>query len=700
MNRLPSNCIIALLGLLVGCGGGTSTGGLSLTFPDNRDEDVEAVLARMALHTREDRPVIVAAGTDPDRLMAFDLASGRPLWDQPTESKSAPFVAGELVITHESSGVVGRTLDGGTVVFTQPDEAMHLSGADGDGAYAAFALSTGGGVGARSKIFAVRGGAIAWELELEQAVGRLAVHGSLLFLPWGNQNVSVLDLDTEQELARVRIVDDVVGAARVVDNAVYVGQNAVFRIDPAITAGNRDAASSFTPRAEEFPGNPPFFHRAYEPPPAPRSALHRIRQEWRPSGTTGPVALSDSLLYLVFFRLVFALDPVEGTIRWAYATDADVVGASAQAGGILFVDNTAAVHFISAEGRHARVAEGNTTLAAATVQAGSFVPQTSGESPPDLPSQLMAVAQNSDARLTPARVLAVQALAAIEDPVVTAHLIGICDGRNIPEPVREAGCAALGERTLGPDELLGALGRHQRFLEETSAPPIGALSQAAVRMEERRAVPLLLSHLRDPETRSRDLAPLLEAVAALGDASHAGPVRDFLRLYHADRADTDFLAALGAAATTLVALQGEDARETLEGVIADPMGIPEVRGLCREALAAFDAPTEEEAEEETAESEETAEGEPDDGRVERMTSAIVSRVLSPVADQLSACVRNAPGHPMSARLVLAFDGNGNVDTVSVVPATMQACVEPLIRSQTFPANRRARPERLSYVLRR
>lgn len=256
---------------------------------------------------------------------------------------------------------------------------------------------------------------------------------------------------------------------------------------------------------------------------------------------------------------------------------------------------------------------------------------------------------------------------------------------------------------------MSALARHAAFLEGTTTPPVGALARAAIRMEDRRAVPLLLAHLRDPGTPVEDLAALLSAIEALGDRSAADPIRDFVRLYHAEAPDEHLAAALGVALEALVALEGPVARETLEEIGADPLSIPAVSAKARALVAGLEQQTRE-AEEaaqqgETPEAQETPEPqetpEADEEQLPlRINAEIVRQVLAPVERELRQCLMQADGRPRSARLIIRLDGDGSIEGISITPEQVVSCVEPLVRAQSFPANRRHTSQQVVYTLRR
>ena len=100
--------------LFAGCGGGAGGGGsaFSHTFPDDRTDHVEAVVARLAAAPAHgERAVVVLAATDPSRIVAYDLTAGRTLWEEPTELRTIPYIAGDYVVTQESRGGVVRAAD-------------------------------------------------------------------------------------------------------------------------------------------------------------------------------------------------------------------------------------------------------------------------------------------------------------------------------------------------------------------------------------------------------------------------------------------------------------------------------------------------------------------------------------------------------------------------------------------------------------
>jgi hypothetical protein len=534
----------------------------------------------------------------------------------------------------------------------------------------------------------------------------------MILLPWGTQNVTVLEADSGDELARIRFTDDMVGAAFVTDGHVYLGQRTVFRLTPAIASGARASAAHLQCSLGELPGRPALVVDPYQAPPDPASAVNRIRLAWRPIGEGESVSMADDHVYLVFYKLVFALDPASGAVRWAAALDHDVVGSAAVPGGVLVVDDHGGVALLRAQdGVRGSLGEVGSGAVAARVRGGTAPLSAQPDAEPlPLRDQLLAVAASTDSRLVPGRIYAVTALAALPEGEVTGNLVTLCEDRRAPAQLRSASCTALAARTAGPDEVLRALERHAAFLEGTSTPPVGALAQAAQAMSERRAVPALLAHLRDPETPSADLVALVGALAALGVRDAAEPIGDFLRLYHAEDGDPHLTRGLVAAIGAVVTLAGPTARDVVASVANDPLALGDVRSAAQTALAEIERVAEPEPDPadggaEATAAEGTAEGTgappavTDDSRPEVLTAQLITATLTPVRDSLRACLQSVDSRPTSARAIIRLDGDGAVEGVSVTPSSVEGCVRTILRGVRFPANRRGTRQQVTYTIR-
>ncbi len=202
------------------------------------------------------------------------------------------------------------------------------------------------------------------------------------------------------------------------------------------------------------------------------------------------------------------------------------------------------------------------------------------------------------------------------------------------------------------------------------------------------------------EYQEADLAPLLVALRELDDSSATQSIRDFILLYHADLGGQHLGLALAEAARTLVALEGPVASELLRFVVSDFFSRSDLRQVSQELLDALrDNPESAGGGGEGTGA--TGEGtSPGGGLPTHINRDIVSAVLAPVHEQLVSCLRAVPGNPQSARIVIVLDGFGTIEAVRVLPAAAAECVEPLVRSGSFPGNRGRSRQQVTHTIRR
>lgn len=589
--RLALSIALSLLALPLGSCGGSAA--FRPTFPDNRAADLDDVATRLAGTPAPAAPALaVGVATSPVGLYAYDLAAGRVLWNEPAELGTVPHLAGAYVVSEEGDDAVVRRLDDGSIVQRIPRRGLRLVGAGGEGEIGAVVLSTTGGAVAESQLVLLSAGGSVHRFQVDQALGEPAVRAGMVFVPWGHQNVSVLDGETGMELARLR-VREVVGHAISRGDDVFIGQSSLARFSSALTADPPWLEPSETERSS----GAELFDDAYAPPPAPVSAAHHVRMAFAPQAADVPsgVSLDGGVLYEVFYRAVFALEgPTVGgapgdSARWATLTSADVVGISVDAAGIFVADEAGHLSLLeTSDGRVSWSADTGIASSYVALRVEGFHPTANPEgdvSP--LRDQLLRVASDTDTRLVPARAFAIRLLGASPDPEVTGNLVTLCEDRSLAPSVHTAACDTLSRRTVGGDHVIAALGRHARFLEGTGAPPVGALSRAALAMGERRAVPLLLAQLVEPETPAADLPALFSALEGFADPAALSPIAEWLRLYHAEPDDSPLGEALAAGARAYGALAGPTAADLLQPLLADPT----THASLREAAQAVLTPT-------------------------------------------------------------------------------------------------------------
>jgi outer membrane protein assembly factor BamB len=701
---------LAALWMLAGCAG--TPAAFATRYPDNVEPAVHSLVQRVEAAPPRAVPSIAVGVTAAQRVFAYDLAARRVLWEVPAKSRFAPQLAGSAVILEEGERIIGLDLKTGAPRFQFDATGLHLVGADGIGDACVISLTSGQGTFAKSRVAFVQGTTRAWMHEFSSPVGVPALVGNVVLVPWNNQYLSGLEAGSGEEFARVRIREGVISHAFVSGGKVFVGsQHGIALLSNALIAGNLTTGPHYAPPKEELPGRPLFLADTYsqKPLPAPDSAQSRVRLSWQSEVTPNhQIGLAGHNLYLVFYRFAFALDPETLELRWLHTHEVDLVGARAQGDGVLLADARGQVSYLAGQSGSTLWMEQNgpQTIDMEVPADQSAIGSASGAAVArvDLRKQLAAAAQDADSRLVPVRMLAVQLLAKLPDPEATADLLSLCEDDRTTIGIRKAACNALRERSVGNEHVLHALQRHGSYLAGTAAPPVGALAKAAATQKETRAAPLLVSHLRDPNTPTPGLAELVRALGELGDASAVPALTQFFLLYHADAVDEHLARALALVPDALVHLQGEGARATLTQIAGDPLSIDTAQAAARKSLTDLDAKAkaaEQGAAQPTAADQPAAEApKPEEPKAPaHITVDIIKKVLLPVHDALQACVRDAKPDAFQVRAVLVVE-DGQVLMVSVTPEHLQNCIEPLVRSQQFPLTQLSQRDRVTYFIKR
>jgi outer membrane protein assembly factor BamB len=697
-----------------GCSG--TPAAFAARYPDNVEPDFATVVNRAQAGARRVTPPIAAGVTAAGHLYGYDLAAKRVLWETPARPRFSPLLAGNSIVIQEGGRVVGIDIKTGSPRFQFDAGDMHLVGADGVDDRTVIALTSGQGTYARSQVVLMNGVQRVWNHTLAHPVGVPALTGDVVLVPWSNQYLSGLDASTGDEISRLRVRDGVISHAFVSAGHVYVGsEHGIALLSHQLLAGDLNSGAHYTPPDRELPGQPAFLYDAYasKPLPPPESAHSRVQLTWESAvGQGNAVTLTSYNVYLIFYRFVLALDQRDYTLRWAHTHDVDVVGGRAQHDGIVLADAKGAVTYLGAETGAPLWREQNAPVSVDLEFPANQNAVGAARNPSvatlNLREQLATAARDPDARLVPVRLLAVQLLSEMPDAAATGDLVSLCEDDRTTITVRKAACKLLATRTVGGEYVLRALQGHASFLAATSAPPVGALAKAASAQKELRAAPLLISHLKDPNTPTEGLPDVVQALGELGDREAIEPLRVFLKLYHADPIDEHIAKALALVPTALVRLQGPEAKPVLTAIADDGMSSDSVREAASKVLASLDAGPAGQAQA-TAEGAQPAAADAPAAEAAKepekpqppahITVDIIKQVLLPVHDPLQACIRNAQPEAFQARVVLVVE-DGQVLMVSALPEHLQPCIEPLVRSQTFPLTHLSQRDRVTYVIKR
>lgn len=652
----------------------------------------------LAVKARSERPVVVGLTGDPMRLFAWDLQQAKLLWEQPVQALRAPLVAADTVVVQEAGGVVVRELATGAE-RTRIDDGGALVGADGEGEHVLLTLAYEKRA-APGAVVMLDAGGVRWKQQLNLPVGVAALSGAYVLVPWATQRLSILAAGSGKELSRLHWKSSVIGHALVDREHLYVGQLGLMPLTREMIEQPGLKLSPYAPWKRSLPAQPPLLRDGYTPVPDPDNAQHRLQLSFRIHREGEALRSENDLLLLRFYRLLFALDANADRVAWVRSFDHDLVAAAIQPGSLLIVDARGDLRALDLQGNTRLKQALGRELRVATLRPGAWLPPAAAGDALEVLSgnlnqQLHAAANLEDDRLGFARAYAANQLARSSEPEITAQLITLCSEPQNPEPLRGAACSELRERTTGDAAVLGALRVRASFLEGTAAAPIGPLAQAAAKMQLKQAGPLLVSQMEDPNTPVRDLPAVFTALQALRERSAAPSIERFVRLHHAEPDGSDMLPALRVALETLGALRVPTQRATLLDIANDALSPRATRDAASAALAALDTPVEppKQAEPEPRAAADEVQSDP---RSYALTADVIRKTLTPLRERLGRCLAADPSTPHSGRTSMVIDGAGNVEGVFVMPATLQPCVEPLLRAAKFPSTRLGR-QRITHI---
>jgi outer membrane protein assembly factor BamB len=628
---------------------------------------------------------VVALVTDarPSELVLYDVNAARVRFHLPVKLRSRPQILGDVVIAIDDRGqLLGFDLETGARRFSAGLERPNWLGATRVGS---LVISTTTSLSFRpgergSTVTAVdaRTGVPVWQRRVPYALSRPTALGERVFVISDHADVWELDAHTGADAGCARLGSEPVDWLDADAAGLWLGAGDAGRIAQPATGGPKLSLP-----IAQLPGRPALQASSYDSAPADRSAHGRVGLISKLEQQNGALRLAGDRYVFVFYRELFAYR-ADGELVWARLLDADVVRAHSAGAVLTLVGEDGSLQLLSADtgadrGRLRMAAR----VASADIRAEGLSVPAASELPRPLRNALAEIALDTDARLLPGRLLAVSALAALQDPLATSDLLHIYTQAGAPPALRERIAAVLPTRRVGTEYLIDALLDDYDFLEDRSAPPLAAIVPSLVAAHETRAVPRLVERLFDPDTRLPELEGLVDAIAQLGDESASQPLARFLAMYHADSSLAAEPASLVAAARALLARGGSHA-ELVQAVARASITLPALRATLAELLstpAAPDAPQLAAA----AAAPIAAAAAP-----ELLSDAAVKRVFADHADDLRMCILSELARNPSLRLLrLSFvvKSDGGLDGLQVLPdhAELVQCLKSRFAGLRFPA---------------
>jgi outer membrane protein assembly factor BamB len=572
--RLSVSVLLPAALCVVGCGAAAVNGNRSLD-PDWQN-DSGASIAQVEQRLRG-LPLVanarVAVGVSDAGLVGGSLDT-KSHWTHGGRPTSAPIVAGPLVIFSEGDQIVALDALSGAPAWSIGNRGLSLRGAANDGTSTALVLAD-----SHKSVFlgiSRQGGALG-SVESKADLGVPAARGGLAFVPWSNQYVSALEIDSGKEagrlLARVQV-----SQALNYGGQLYFGEQGLIRFDDKARFASTNQANHVELPKVELPGKPSWLGTGLVNSSSQANARTKIRIFAAPAtAANGELTLGAGTFAASYFRVVFGLDAKSGALRWVRALPADVVGGAAASSGFVLCDANGKVWALDAAGANAGSFELGAKVRLCAVDSGTrAVP--SGPARGNLAAQIAETLDSLEPNMAEAERYLVGELGKQADPIVTKTLIDLSSSPRIPPDLRLETRRLLALRTNGTEYMLTALARHYDFVSGVLlSPPVGPLADALAASGETRAAPLLAKHLNDPANSADDVAHAARALARLATNAEYEDLRTFFALYRATADDEALVAAVVSSAEAILRVGGADGRAVIERAAQDPLTQGDVR---------------------------------------------------------------------------------------------------------------------------
>ncbi|APR83562.1 Hypothetical protein A7982_08911 [Minicystis rosea] len=572
--------IVAMM--LASCGGGQTRGTpFDSTWHDDHGIAMTTV-ARSFAGARVEAGADVAVGVIGDTALVGVPLDGSPAWTFTHPIHGRPAIAGTVVVAAGGGEIFALDARKGTLLWARASGGR-IRGIGDDGTTTVVSLIPTTGLGSLVLVIE-HDGSVVRQIEDDAAIGVPAVIGDSVLLPWEGRFLSVYDLPSGEERARLDLHTRT-SRAFVVGGAIFTGELSATRFDERVATAEATTITLPAPLGGRFPGDPVWMRSGTDWVNREADALDKVRLYARPARQGA--AVDGNRFAATYLRVALGLDAKNGAVAWAHAHDADLLGGAAYAGGFALCDAKGTVTFL--DGRHGIVAghvELGRPIDACLVQADAFAGPLVAAPVRGLAEQLADVVSRPEAELMRVQRTLLREIAKLPEDRATRALIDLAGGdRLAPELLADAR-AALAERRFGATVMLEALARRYDYLAGVRSPPIGPLADALAAMGEKRAAPLLAAHLGDPASSSDDVERAAAALSSLAGRNEVPAISAFFAHYRAVDAPEVDAAVRRAVVSTGQTLIRLGLREVVLEASVDPATSPAIK----KALTALLAP--------------------------------------------------------------------------------------------------------------
>lgn len=565
---LAALCLTALCAW--SCGGGLTRLGkvFDTSWQDDQGRSISTVYKHLA-GQEVPKGTNVAVGVVAEGLVGLPLDGGGS-WKYAHKLDARPYLVGNVVVGTGGGSVFALDATTGREVWKRAAGGQ-LRGAGDDGRTTVVSLAPTSGRGAI--LLAIdRDGEVVRQLDVDVAAGQPGVWANLAFIPWQNQYVTVYDLTSGDEVARVTLRHQT-SRVLTVGGRMYFGELGLTRFDDRIGMASRNQASFIDLPSRELPGSPRWLRPGGFERPATGDATDRIRLVARPADSAGKLVLDSDRYYATYYHAVLGFKASSAELAWVRTIEQDAIAAGPFPGGLAVCDEKGTVQFFDAAtgGSTGSVRFGQ-PLVSCAIQADTLTRPASKDAGQSLVHQIADAIRSPETEMVTMQRFLVRELANHQDPLATSKLIELAiDPRTSPVLIPEVR-EGLSSRHEGVEHMLKALEMRYDFLHDRSVlPPVGPLSFALASTGSKQAAPLLVEHLLDPQTSTDDVKHIAIALQKLAGPEQLEPLRGFVVANRCTVVDDDLAQAVAATLRTLLRLDHVGTRQMISAWASDPM---------------------------------------------------------------------------------------------------------------------------------
>jgi hypothetical protein len=415
-------------------------------------------------------------------------------------------------------------------------------------------------------------------------------------VPRQSQWVTLVDGRSGNVLADILSREQAATFVRGLPEGLFFGSRGVFMASDRTAVATRATAGDGGYLEAKVPDfiRPLYHHDMYRPAENDYSAIDRNRLLWRVQPTGVTARFTDNAVVVHNFRFFFSLDAGSGALRWAFnQLRTDAISSAHTGSSVVFATSEGTLKALdSASGRQTYElplpGAGTISILGASFDADGFAPAGPGVgADSSLAQTLSSIIWDPDKRFTDVRMFALEELTKLSGPDVTRELLRALDSHDVvPSPVLRKAMDVLvarKDKSLLP-LFIEALKVHPDYAEDRAPRRLEFYARAVAEMKAKEAMPLLVEHLRLPDTDMEAVREIAAAALALDAKDSLEPFEDFLVQYRADPAFQAHPTPLTAAADVLLKLGGPKERAQLLFVAEHPATLEAVATHIKRSL--------------------------------------------------------------------------------------------------------------------